>query len=113
MTAGGRLTLRLGWSEGGDPPGRVRRAFNRRLRLEVQDSGTGIPASATDRIFNPFFTTKDTGTGLGLAITHKIVQDHGGSIDFRSVRGGGTVFRIVLPLVPDLHLTSEHDDDPR
>jgi len=91
----------------------VRRAFNRRLRLEVQDSGTGIPASATDRIFNPFFTTKDTGTGLGLAITHKIVQDHGGSIDFRSVRGGGTVFRIVLPLVPDLHLTSEHDDDPR
>src|SRR5262249_56981084 len=68
MTAGGQLTLRLGWSEGDDPPARVRRAFNRRLRLEVQDSGTGIPASATDRVFNPFFTTKDTGTGRGLAI---------------------------------------------
>src|SRR5207302_1722583 len=89
MTAGGRLTLRLGWSEGGDPPGRVRRAFNRRLRLEVQDSGTGIPASATDRIFNPFFTTKDTGTGLGLAITHKIVQEHGRA-GVRGIRDAAT-----------------------
>src|SRR5262249_33369817 len=113
MPGGGRLTLRLGWSEGGDPPARIRRAFNRRLRIEVEDSGRGIPASAADRIFNPFFTTKDTATGLGLAITHKIGRQHGGSIDFRSVAGGGTVFRVVLPLVPDLQLTAEHDDDPR
>jgi len=65
----------------------VRRAFNRRLRLEVQDSGTGIPASATDRIFNPFFRPRTPAPGSP-AITHKIVQDHGGSIDFRSVRAG-------------------------
>ena len=112
MPQGGRLTLRLGWGEGGDPAARARRGFNRRVKIEVEDSGTGIPASATDRIFNPFFTTKATGTGLGLAITHKIVQEHGGSIDFRSVAGGGTTFRIVLPLVPDLNLMAGHDDDP-
>src|SRR3989475_2668007 len=57
MTAGGRLTLRLGWSEGGDPPGRGRRAVNRRLRLAGQDSGTGIPASATDPHLNPSLHT--------------------------------------------------------
>ena len=113
MPEGGRLTLRLGWSDGGAPPARVRRAFNRRVKIEVQDSGAGIPDSAADRIFNPFFTTKNTGTGLGLAITHKIVQDHEGSIDFRSVAGGGTTFRIVLPLVPDLSLTTKRDDDAR
>src|SRR2546427_8830234 len=113
MPQGGWLTLRLGWGEGGDPATRIRRGFTRRVKIEVEDSGTGIPASAADRIFNPFFTTKDTGTGLGLAITHKIVQEHGGSIDFRSGAGGGTTFRIVLPLVPDLNLTAGDHDDAR
>src|SRR5262249_33697885 len=111
MPQGGRLTLRLGWSDEGDPPARVRRPFNRRVKIEVVDSGPGIPASLTDRIFNPFFTTKKTGTGLGLTITHKIVQDHGGSIDFSSVAGAGTTFRILLSLVPDLSPTTEGDDD--
>jgi two-component system sensor histidine kinase HydH len=51
-------------------------------------------------LFNPFFTTKERGTGLGLAVTHKIVEDHGGAIDFHSVPGAGTTFRVVLPLTP-------------
>src|SRR5437773_2063265 len=59
MPAGGRLTLRAGWSEGGSPltPGR-RRPPDRRVRIEAEDPGDGIPASERDRIFNPFYTTK-------------------------------------------------------
>ena len=67
----------------------------------MEDSGGGIPQSESDRIFNPFYTTKEGGTGLGLALAHKIVEDHGGTINFRSGRAGGTVFTVVLPLLPD------------
>ncbi|MBI4594110.1 MAG: PAS domain-containing sensor histidine kinase, partial [Candidatus Rokubacteria bacterium] len=95
----GRLILRLGWSEAGSRP--ARRVFNRRVLIEIEDTGSGIPPSESDRVFTPFFTTKPGGTGLGLAITHKIVEDHGGSIDFRSVPGVGTTFRVVLPLVAE------------
>lgn len=99
MGDGGRLTLRLGWTEAG---GRIsRRSFNRRVRVEVEDTGGGIPPTEHDRVFNPFFTTKPGGTGLGLAIAHKIVDDHGGAIDFRSVPGVGTTFRVVLPLIAE------------
>ncbi len=92
MSTGGRLTLRAGWASGERVP--PRRA--RLVAIEVEDDGAGIPDSDTERVFNPFFTTKDTGTGLGLALTHRIVEDHGGSIDFKSVHGHGTTFRIVL-----------------
>jgi len=102
MSEGGRLTLRAGWSEGGDPllPSR-RRAPDRRVKLEVGDTGPGISASESDRIFNPFYTTKEGGTGIGLALAHKIVQDHGGTINFRSDRPRGTTFTVVLPLIPE------------
>ncbi len=102
MGAGGHLTVRVTWADGGDSvPAPRRRSFGRRVRIEVEDTGAGIVMSEADRVFNPFFTTKETGTGLGLALTHKIVEDHGGAIDFRSAPGAGTVFRIVLPLVPE------------
>ncbi|MGH7389205.1 MAG: ATP-binding protein [Candidatus Rokuibacteriota bacterium] len=99
--AGGRLTLRVGWADADGVPALRRRGFVRRVRLEVEDTGRGIAATEAERVFNPFFTTKETGTGLGLALTHKIVEEHGGTIDFRSAPGAGTVFRIVLPLVPE------------
>lgn len=107
----GRLTLRLGWPEGGDVRPSWRRAFNRRLKIEIEDTGSGIAAAEADRLFNPFFTTKEHGTGLGLALTHKIVEDHGGSIDFRSVPGAGTTFRIVLPLLPEPPGGPTRDDE--
>jgi PAS domain S-box-containing protein len=97
LTAGGRLTLSLGWCDG---PGRSR-AFSRRVAVEVADTGTGIATADTEHVFTPFFTTKEGGTGLGLAIAHKIIQDHGGTIDFRSLPDVGTTFRIVLLLVPE------------
>jgi signal transduction histidine kinase len=108
MAHGGHLTVRAGWSEAGEFL-LAGRAPRRRLKIEVEDTGTGIAAADSDRVFTPFFTTKETGTGLGLALTHKIVEDHGGSIDFRPASGGGTIFRIILPLTPDPTDASGHD----
>ena len=72
------------------------------VRLEVSDSGEGIPAEHVDQIFDPFFTTKgpDEGSGLGLMICHRIVTDHGGAIEVRSGEGEGATFSIWLPLDP-------------
>ncbi len=61
------------------------------------DTGPGIPADAKDKIFNPFFTLRKDGTGLGLAIVHKIIQDHGGSIDIGDNQPHGAKVTFNLP----------------
>ena len=70
------------------------------LLLEVSDTGAGIPAEHIDQIFDPFFTTKDPdqGSGLGLMVCHRIVADHGGSIEVRSREGEGACFAVFWPL---------------
>jgi signal transduction histidine kinase len=68
------------------------------LRLEVADTGPGIPPDHLQRIFKLFFTTKSSGTGFGLAVAKKIVEQHGGSIAVESEIGKGTRFTIDLPL---------------
>lgn len=65
--------------------------------IEVADSGPGIAEELLPRVFNPFFTTKDTGTGLGLAIVHRIIEAHEGSIVVSNRAGGGAVFALRLP----------------
>ncbi|WP_432799448.1 sensor histidine kinase [Poriferisphaera sp. WC338] len=87
--------------------------------LSVSDSGPGIDGDAVDRIFNPFFTTRNTGTGLGLAIVHRIVEAHGGAIVvgntadsggktvFAANGGGGAVFELHFPV--KTVMASEHD----
>lgn len=96
MERPGHLTVRLGWAEGP-----TRRVHHRQVRIEIEDTGAGIPLTDRERVFNPFYTTKDGGTGLGLALTHKIIEEHRGTIDVASTPGLGTTFRVILPLVPD------------
>jgi PAS domain S-box-containing protein len=62
------------------------------------DSGSGIDPVILNKIFHPFFSTKDNGTGLGLAIVHNIIESHHGTIEVRSRCGEGTTFQILLPL---------------
>lgn len=66
--------------------------------VSVSDRGGGIPPEIRDRVFDPFFSTKGEGTGLGLAITRRIVEAHGGTLTCDAREGGGTTFRLTLPL---------------
>ncbi|PYZ99021.1 hypothetical protein CR205_10800 [Alteribacter lacisalsi] len=70
-------------------------------KIVFHDSGDGIPASKLNRIFNPFFSTKQEGTGLGLSITHDLINEHKGSIEVESEFGKGSEFTVRLPLEPD------------
>jgi PAS domain S-box-containing protein len=95
MEPGGVLTLTIGeqeyvGAEASDGPGT-------QLVVEVSNTGSYIPPEHIDKIFNPFFSTKETGTGIGLAIVHKIVENHGGTIGVESNTESGTVFRFTLP----------------
>ena len=86
MPDGGTLTLRSYEQEG-------------YVKVEVKDTGVGIPPENLTKIFDPFFTTKEVGkgTGLGLAVCYGIVTEHGGRLDVQSTIGVGTVFTISLP----------------
>jgi two-component system, cell cycle sensor histidine kinase and response regulator CckA len=101
MPDGGRLTLRaanvtaaesLELAPKGVPPGEY-------VLIEVRDSGTGIPPAIVDKIFEPFFSTKEVGkgTGLGLSTVYGIVKQTGGFIWLETTMGQGTTFRILLP----------------
>jgi len=87
MPKGGRLVIRTG------------RSASDRVRLEVQDTGVGIPQAHLKDIFNPFFTTKapGQGTGLGLFVVHAILQRYGGDVTVASELGAGTTFIVELP----------------
>jgi two-component system nitrogen regulation sensor histidine kinase NtrY len=66
--------------------------------LEVADNGPGIPDAIRDRVFEPYFSTKEQGTGLGLAMVNQIVSDHGGYVRIARSDDAGTLFRIEIPL---------------
>lgn len=84
--------------EGGELRLRTAPAGDGRVRIEVSDTGVGIPEAELEQVFRPFFTTKPKGTGLGLAITRGIVERCGGIIGLTSRLGEGTTVRIELPL---------------
>jgi signal transduction histidine kinase len=69
------------------------------LEIKFVDSGVGIADEDKEKIFNPFFTTKERGTGLGLAIVHTIIEVHNGMIGVESNAGQGATFTISMPLV--------------
>ncbi len=66
--------------------------------IKIKDSGEGIPAKDLQRIFIPFFTTKATGHGVGLALAHRVITEHGGTLEAANSPAGGAVFTVRLPL---------------
>jgi len=78
------------------------------VKVEIADSGDGIAAEDISKIFEPYFSTKETGTGLGLAIVKKAIDDHGGTINVASKQGSGTTFTIILPAKENRHATKEY-----
>jgi len=75
---------------------------DRDVVIEVEDTGVGLPTEDTETLVEPFFSTKGRGSGVGLALVHRIVSDHGGTLELRSLEEGGARVRIVLDnaLVP-------------
>ncbi len=83
MPSGGTLTVRTAHANGS-------------VRLEVSDTGSGLTKEECERLFTPYYTTKQHGTGLGLAIVQSVISDHGGRISVESQPGRGATFRIEL-----------------
>ncbi|MDQ7092518.1 ATP-binding protein [Desulfosporosinus sp. PR] len=77
------------------------------IQIGFSDSGEGIPAADTLKIFDPFYTTKTTGTGLGLSISYQSIQLHGGTIEVDSDLGKGATFNISLPVIPQFYDRSD------
>lgn len=71
------------------------------VMVKISDEGTGIPPHLINKIWEPFFSTKEDGTGLGLPIAKRIINEHGGKITINSIEGKGTEFIIILPLSED------------
>jgi signal transduction histidine kinase len=92
ITRGGTITLRARTDRKPLPQGETSVVI-----LEVADTGDGIPPEVQKRLFDPFFTTKETGTGLGLPIAARIVEKHGGALQYQTQLKRGTTFGIVLP----------------
>ncbi|HEY7545179.1 MAG TPA: ATP-binding protein [Blastocatellia bacterium] len=86
MTAGGRLTIAI--DEG-----------NRHAQVSISDTGCGIAAENLDKVFDPFFTTRQGGTGLGLPISYTIARQHGGEMEIKSQPGEGTTVAVRFPVV--------------
>jgi len=74
--------------------------------IDVADTGKGIPPEVQKRLFDPFFTTKEEGTGLGLPIAARIIEKHGGVIQYQTHPNRGTTFSIVLPIAPKNEIQS-------
>ena len=113
--SGGRLAVRLDRAVVGEERqvdvGRLQ--AGEYLRLSIEDSGNGISPEVRERIFDPYFTTKEVGkgTGLGLATVHGIVEEYGGAVVCNSVLGRGTTFDIYLPVAEAAVVKSEEQHE--
>jgi signal transduction histidine kinase len=68
------------------------------VAIAIADSGPGVPPHLRQKIFDPFYTTKSGSTGIGLSLSHRIIQDHGGTLSVSASRLGGAEFVIRLPI---------------
>ena len=71
---------------------------NNRIIIRISDSGLGVPSNIKEKIFEPFYTTKSESTGIGLSLSHRIITDHGGSLEVSSSKWGGAEFMIEIPV---------------
>jgi signal transduction histidine kinase len=85
MPAGGDLTVSTNASDS-------------RASVVIEDTGTGVSKENMPKLFEPFFSTKTTGLGLGLAMTKRVIEEHGGKVDFQSIEGKGSTVTISLPI---------------
>lgn len=99
MPRGGKLNIRLGEKQ--------ITPLEESIMVEISDNGCGIPKEIQEKIFNPFFTSKEKGTGLGLSLVKKIISLHHGKIEFESDVNQRTTFRIYLPTRPPRQMPSE------
>lgn len=100
MPDGGRLTVRTGMTP-------------QYVHIAVEDTGVGIPADLHDKIFSPFFSTKEKGAGIGLAMSRKIIEEMGGQVDLQSQVGKGTIITLRLqPLLAVPEQAAPARDDP-
>ena len=83
---------------------------DRKVMIRLTDNGPGIPDAIKDKVFQPFYSTKEEGTGLGLSICARIIEEHGGTLELTSTEGKGATFTIKIP-VKESNL--EHDSDHR
>ena len=101
--SGGKVSITYGLTEAPAEPPKTpeaeARATRREVTASIEDTGCGIDLAVISKIFDPFFTQKDSGTGLGLSISQKIIEQHGGRIDVRSEVGKGSTFTVFLPAV--------------
>ncbi len=98
MSDGGSLAIRVEQRE-------------HEVAVRFEDEGPGIAAEDQERLFEPFFTTKEGGTGLGLAIAHRIVEAHGGTIEYRNRESGGAAFDVIIPTAsPRATQAPEHQE---
>jgi len=88
---------------------RVGMKVGRHLELTVEDAGHGMGPEVLDRIFEPYYTTKELGkgTGLGLSVIHGIIKNHGGDISVSSQPGKGSTFTVYLPIIDDMDVEIE------
>jgi signal transduction histidine kinase len=98
MPGGGRVTLKTGLAPFSASNGQIHKA----IEIKIVDEGIGIAAENRERIFDPFFSTKQGGTGLGLAFAHKIISAHRGSIEIASTPGRGSEFLVLLPAAEEI-----------
>ncbi len=100
MPGGGQVTLRTRALVPAAPSGAATQTVPQEVQIAFCDTGVGIPPENIDKIFDPFFTSKEVGqgTGLGLAVSYGIIERHGGTIAVESTPGKGTTFTITLPV---------------
>jgi len=89
LSPGGKIFIQASWNE-----------EERTVQVSFRDTGVGIDPETIKKMFNPFFTTKESGIGLGMFISKKIIENHGGRIEIQSKKGEGTTVVVILPVAP-------------